>query len=135
MNACCILQTVILVSCIQEAWNKGKFYFIQFLTCYLLVSPRRLVVSIVNGFWGIRGLWWKLTTGSWHCLLNFSLCLTLCGRLPGFVLFRDEFWSIKFIETRVSINKERGPKTNRIKKSKQDLETDVSCWTVYNSFN
>ena len=61
--------------------------------------------------------------------------IQLCGRLAVFMLFRGEFWSVKFIETRVLINKERGPKRDiRNKKSKQNIEKEVGYWTVYNSF-
>ena len=52
-----------------------------------------------------------------NCIIvNFS---QLCGRLVVFVLFRGEIWSAKLIETRVSINKEHGPKKDQ---SKQKIE-------------
>ena len=60
----------------------------------------------------------------------------LCGRLAIFVLFQGEFLSVKFIETKVLINKQHGPKRIQSKQnSKQNIETEASYWTVYNSFN
>ena len=41
----------------------------------------------------------------------------LCGRLAVFVLFRGEFWSVKFIETRVLKNKVHEPKRDQLKQT------------------
>ena len=65
-------------------------------------------------------------------IVDFS---QLCGRLMVLVLFRGELWSVKLIERGLKI--EYGPKRDPLKQSlkNRNRTSEVSYWTVYNSFN